>query len=175
MTFGEAIFKTCVIGDFERSAYTKSQYAAFADMAQKMLAGAVLKNINIYTVSVSEKIGEFELPPDFKRFVRIKRKNSDGAVNFELTGTRLCIFGNGDYDVFYEAVPGDVTASTPDDYVFEIPKYAHFAIPYYICYQLLKSTDTDCAQTCLNEWNRLLSVLGDDGSSVCRKITDYYN
>lgn len=173
MTFGEAVLKACVIGDFERDSFTKLQYAMVMDQAQKMLSSVTSKIINVYPVTVSGE-GEFIMPPDFKKLVRVKARNSDAVTDYELTGNRLYLKGNGDYDICYEAVPCDITADTSEDYIFEIPSYAHFAIPYYIVYQLLKSTDTETAQSSLNEWNRLVAALENKVEPTQKLIKNYY-
>ncbi len=173
MTLGDAILKSCIIGDFNRDSYTRTQYAAVADMAQKMLAAVVSKIVKTYSVTVSGE-AEVTLPKDFTKLVRVRLKNSGEFTNYQLSGNRLYIIGTGEYEICYEAVPSDIKESKSDFYVFEIPQYAHFAIPYYMVYQLLKATDAETAQVCLNEWNRLLSVLGNAPVTVSKVIENCY-
>ena len=174
MTFGEAILKACIIGDFERDSFTKTQYAAVADQAQKMLAAVTSKIINVYSVTILDGEAVFIMPPDFKRLIRVKAKNSNAVTDYELTGNRLYLKGDGDYDICYEAVPNDINADTSESYIFEIPSYAHFAIPYYIVYQLLKATDTETAQASFNEWNRLMASLDNKPEPSRKLIKNYY-
>jgi len=171
MKFKEAIEKACVIGDFERDDYTKEQYALVTDQAQKILGELSSKIINVYPVSGN---ATYEMPPDFKRLVRVRKHKSSETSVYELMGNALYIENEGKYDVYYEAVPGDITADTSDEYIFEIPEYAHFAIPYYIAYQLLKATDTTTAQAALTEWNKYVALLTNQQKAVHKQIDNKY-
>ncbi len=171
MNFKEAIDKACVIGDFQKEDYSREQYALVADQAQKILGELCSKIINVYPVTGN---ASYEMPPDFKRLVRVRRHKSAEASVYELMGNVLYIENDGNYDVYYEAVPGDINANTPDSYIFEIPEYAHFAIPYYIVYQLLKSTDTDTAQAALTEWNKYAALLTNQQKAVQKQIENRY-
>lgn len=171
MNFKEAIDKSCVIGDFQKEDYSREQYALVADQAQKILGELCSKIINVYPVTGN---ASYEMPPDFKRLVRVRRHKSAEASVYELMGNVLYIENEGNYDVYYEAVPGDINANIPDSYIFEIPEYAHFAIPYYIVYQLLKSTDTDTAQAALTEWNKYAALLTNQQKAVQKQIENRY-
>lgn len=171
MKLKEAIEKACIIGDFNRDDYTKSQYALVADQAQKILSGLCSKIINIYPVKGR---ATHKLPPDFRKLVRVRKHKSSEPSAYELMGNVLYIDGEGNHDVYYEAMPGDITSVTSEEYIFEIPRYAHFAIPYYIVYQLLKATDTTTAQAALTEWNKYVALLTNQQKAVHKQIENKY-
>lgn len=175
MTIKDAIDKACLIGDFDKDEYTYSQFVSLADQAQKILGNLCVNIISVIPIKISEN-GTFKytLPDDCKELFRIKRHLSDEPVNYELIGKELYINDLGDFDIFYIKIPDDIDGTTPEEYEFEVDRATHFAIPYYIVYQICKNYDTTTAQTALTEWNKYIALSKRKNMCVSKNIINNY-
>ncbi|MBQ2753977.1 MAG: hypothetical protein IJF30_00805 [Clostridia bacterium] len=175
MTIKDAIDKACLIGDIDKEEYTYGQFVSLADQAQKIIGNLCVSIINVISVkNDKEDTVKYVLPDDFKELYRIKRRLSSVPVIYELIGKELYINGAGEFDIFYVKIPEDIDATTPEEYVFEVDKSTHFAIPYYIAYQICKSYDSLAAQSALTEWNKYVALCKRKNTSVRKNIINHY-
>ncbi len=174
MTLRDAIDKACIIGDIDKDEYTYSQFVSLADQAQKIIGNLCVNIISVISVKKEEGTSKYTLPDDFKELYRVKRHLSNQPVNYELIGKELYIDGAGEFDIFYVKTPDDIDGSTPDEYQFEVDRSTHFAIPYYIVYQICKNYDTATAQSSLTEWNKYVALSKRKNSCVSKNIINHY-
>ncbi|MBO7208432.1 MAG: hypothetical protein J6V58_01700 [Clostridia bacterium] len=175
MTLKDAIEKACLIGDIDKDDYSYSQFVSLADQAQKIIGNLCVNIISVINVKKEEDgTTKYVLPDDFKELYRIKRHLSGQPVNYELIGNELYISGAGEFDIFYVKTPDDIDGSTPEEYRFEVDKSTHFAIPYYIAYQICKSYDSATAQSALTEWNKYVALSKRKNSCVNKNIINCY-
>lgn len=175
MILKEAIEKACIIGDIDKDEFTFAQFVSVADQAQKIIANLCVNIISNYSI-VKTDAGQmkYTMPDDFRELIRIKRHLSKTPVTYELVGNELFIDDIGQFDVFYVANPSDIDKNTSENYAFEVDKSTHFAIPYYIVYQLCKGYDTTTAQAALTEWNKYISLCQRKTKCVTKEIINNY-
>ena len=172
MTLKEAIEKACVIGEFKRGDFTKAEYAALADQAQKILSGLGYPAVGVFYIA--KGVTKCILPDDCCGVIRVKSRLSDAPTEYEVTDGVIYTDGLREIEVFYEKLPNDITAKTAEDSEFEIDKKAHFAIPYYMVYHLCKTNDVENAQAALTEWNKYAALLEKKHKCVVKHIKGFY-
>ena len=172
MTLKEAIEKACIIGEFERDDYSKEEYAALADQAQKILASLGMQITE--HVIVEKGVAVYTLPYGCTEVQRVKSRLSEQPVQYEVIGNEIYLDGSSDADIFYARVPSDITAATSESYIFEIVPQAHFAVPYYMVYHLCKTNDVENAQAALTEWNKYAALLKKKQPAVVKRIAGRY-
>ncbi len=174
MTLRDAIDKACIIGDIDKDDYTYNEFVLLADQAQKIIGNLCFNIISVISIKKEKGNFKYTMPDDFKELYRVKRHLSNQPINYELIGKELFIDDEGEFDIFYVKTPDDIDGSTPEEYQFEVDKSTHFAIPYYIVYQICKSYDSTTAQSALTEWNKYVALCKRKNSYVSKEIINHY-
>lgn len=182
MTYAKSIEIALQKTDSEMSDYDGAIFPAIIDTAQKTIAMYGKHIRRMYTiVKTVEEETPYNLPvliEGFFQLLNVKERGNIEPVNYyaygEETGFNIAITGKGTFDIYYYAMPETIDESTPITYEFEVSIETHNAIPYWIGYEITKNDDATVAQTCLNEWNKCLSLFSDTPKAEYKKIINRY-
>ncbi|MBR6208715.1 MAG: hypothetical protein IKQ69_06930 [Oscillospiraceae bacterium] len=146
MTLGEGKAKVYMLldehsagGEVEHDEDIEAKMAFFFDMAQKEVA-KIQRILRTKRITVTADKREYRLPEDFQGLYRIWKNDKPATGRFRFRGGRLLTDradAGSELLLEYFAIPGTITADTPDDYVFELREDGCSALPYYVAAQQL--------------------------------------
>lgn len=171
MTLEEAITQALIKIDAEKSDFDTNIYWSSANVAQQKIA-CYGKHINkMVKVTTESQNTEYDLPDDLLQFKYIISDDLSYSLKDKDT---LILEDIGTYEIYYWALPSEITKNTPNTYEFEVDKETHIAIPFYIAYECTKTDDVQLAQMMLNEFNQYMSLFNDNPVYRTTKIKQCY-
>ena len=110
----------------------EKKLSTYFDLGQKRIA-CTTDFLSADKVIVQDKAGQVDLTEMDERFYRLKK--IEGGEWEKLSPTRVEL-QKGEYHIYYEIYPTDITDQTPEEYEFEISEFAQTALPYFVAAQI---------------------------------------
>ena len=112
----------------------------------------------------------FDMPSDFYQLKKIDCGNGTLCPGKFTVDGKLRVTGEGKWQVFYHAMPAEITASASDTTVLSLSEDCATALPYYVAAHVLLADGDESWVNYMSQFNMILSSMTPGKTSTGARV-----